>query len=155
MVREPAVPAGTPPTVPEPIAQGPQCVAQALSQPLAHAGQALGTCTLQVVEVPTDRGFWVEENGQRIFAVIIDQPAEEPKDINPGQTISMSGAGLRDRSHLPQIPGDPLDQDTRNIIQTRAKYFLVVDERNIDVMTQGNPRPGTDPAQTAPPRSGS
>ena len=140
----------TPATTPEPIAQGPLCVSQALSQPLTYVGQTLGTCRLQVTEVPTDRGFWVEENGQRIFAVIIDNPAEEPKDINPGQVITMTEAVLRDRSFVPQIPGAPLDQDTQNILNSEAEYFLTVDEENILITQAGNPQPGATPAQTAP-----
>ena len=103
-----------------------------------------------MVEVPTDRGFWVEENGQRMFAIIIDNPAEQPKDINPGQTITITEAVLRDRSFVPQIPGAPLDQDTQNILNTQAEYFLTVDEENIIITEAGNPQPGTTPAQTAP-----
>jgi hypothetical protein len=148
-VVEPA-PVVTPTTTPEPIAQGPLCVSQVLSAPMTYIGQTLGTCQVQVVEVPTDRGFWVEENGQRIFAIIIDQPQEQPKDINPGQTVRITEAVLRDRTFLPQIPGVPLDQDTENIAE-QEEFFLVVDERNINILTEGNPQPGTDPAPTAGP----
>lgn len=125
----------TPVTTPEPIAQGDLCVAQALSEPATYLGQSLGTCELEVTDVPTDRGFWVEEDGQRIFALIIDDPAEEPLDINPGQTITMSEAVLRDQTSSPEVQGDALDDDTQRIIDQEADYFLVVDESNIDIMS--------------------
>ncbi len=131
-------PVVTPTTTPEPIATGPLCVAQALSAPATYVGQTLGTCQLRVTEVPTDRGFWVEENGQRMFVLLIDGPAEAPVDINPGQTITMSSAVLRDRAFLPQVPGESLDQDTRNIIDQQAEYFLVVDESNITILSPGS-----------------
>ena len=137
-------------TTPEPVAQGPGAsIGDILGNPAAHVDQPWQNESVRVVEVPTDRGFWIEDQGQRLFAIVIDQPAEQPVDINPGQELRISEAMLRDRTFLPQIPGDPLDAETENMAEGQP-IFLTVDEDNIQVLTQGNPQPGTDPAQTAP-----
>lgn len=151
---EPIVtPATTPAASAQPMAQGAGCLTQAIASPVSNVGQTVGPCQVQVAEVPTDRGFWVEENGQRVFAIIGDRPAEQPLDLNPGQSITISEATVRDRSYISQIAGQPLDQNTQNIINSQAEHYLVVDESNINITEAGTPQPGTTPAQTAP-RSG-
>lgn len=145
----------TPATTPEPIAQGPLCVAQVLAAPATYIGQSLGTCPMQVVEVVSDRGFWAEENGQRVFLVINEgQPgvadtqgqAEQP-DINPGQSINVTEAMVLD--NVANIAG-PIDDQTRTIAQGQP-WFLAIDEENVAILTQGTPQPGTTPAQTTAP----
>ncbi len=84
----------------------------------------------------TDRGFWVEQNGNRMFALIIDQPREVPKDINAGQTLRISGGTVHDASSLDDIPGDSLNQNTRKIIADQDA-ILVVDEANIEILNKG------------------
>lgn len=98
----------------------------------------------------TDRGFFIEDNGARMFAIINDGPMEQPKDINPGQTLRISQGMLRDRTYLPQLSGDALDADTQALVD-QQDIFLVVDEDNIQILEAGNPQPGTTRAQTAPP----
>lgn len=144
----------TPATTPEPTqpegALGPAAPRLALEQVLADPEQYVGTTfsdtEMRAVEVPTDRGFWIEENGNRLFAVIIDRPAEEPKDINPGATLRVEHGTFRDPSYLPRLQGAPLDEDTRRIAEDQP-ILLVVDERNIEVRQAGEPQPGTDPAE--------
>lgn len=139
----------TPATTPEPVAQAPGIsIADILGNPAGWLGRDF-TDEVRVVEVPTDRGFWIEDQGARLFAIIIDQPAEEPKDINPGQELRITEGVLRDRTFLPELPGEPLDPQTEQIAQNQP-IFLVVDERNINILEAGQPQPGTDPAQTAP-----
>lgn len=142
----------TPTTTPEPIAQGPLCVAQVLSAPNTYIGQSLGTCPMRVTEVVSDRGFWIEENGQRIFVVINEGPpgvadtqgrVDERPDINPGQTINVSEAMILD--NVANIAG-PIDEQTRTLASGQP-WFLAVDEENVNILTAGNPQPGTDPAQ--------
>jgi hypothetical protein len=146
----PPAPVVTPTTTPEPVAQLPGIsIADILGDPAAFIGEDF-TDEVVVESVPTDRSFWIEDQGQRLFAIIIDDPAEEPKDINPGQELRITEGVLRDRTFLPEIPGVPLDQDTENIAEQQP-IFLTVDERNINILTQGNPQPGTDPAPTAGP----
>lgn len=142
----------TPATTPEPIAQGGLCVAQVLSAPTTYIGQTLGTCPMQVVEVVSDRGFWIEENGQRVFVVINEGPpgtadvqgrvAERP-DINPGQAINLTEAVVLD--NVANLAGAP-DEQTRNIAQQQP-WFLAIDDEDVAILTQGTPQPGTTPAQ--------
>ena len=137
----PAVPAVvTPTTTPEPIAQGPLCVAQVLAAPTTYIGQRLGTCPMQVVEVVSDRGFWVEENGQRVFVVINEGPpgvadtegaqAERP-DINAGQSVNVTEAVVLD--NVANLAG-PLDEQTRSIAQQQP-WFLATDAANVAIGT--------------------
>ena len=139
-VTEPVV---TPMTTPEPIATGPLCLGEVITDPALFVGQPLDDCNVQVTEVPTDRGFWIQQNGTRMLAIINDEGDEQPIDINPGQTLRISEAVLYD--NLADIPGD-IDADTRNLAQGEG-YFLNVDEGDIMILEGGMPQPGTDPAQ--------
>lgn len=139
---EPVAPATTP------AAAGTMAtLAAILNNPDEYIGETFPGVTAEVVEVPTDRGFWIEADGQRMFAIVIDEPREQRVDINPGQTVQINQGMLRDRTFLPDIPGDPLDADTQRLAEEQ-EIFLVVDERYINVMEGGNPQPGTDPAQS-------
>lgn len=134
----------TPTTTPEPIAQGPLCVAQVLSAPNTYIGQSLGTCPVQVVEVVSDRGFWIEENGQRVFVVINEgvpgvadtQGAAEAPDINAGQSINITEAMVLD--NVQNLAG-PLDEQTQQIAGAQP-WFLAIDEENV-VMNAGAAAP--------------
>lgn len=134
------------PAGPEPAA-GAMVLGDILANPGAYVGETFPGTEVQVAEVPTDRGFWIEQDGQRLFALIIDVPEEEPKDINPGQTLRIEGGTLRDATHLGELEGRPLDADTRRIAE-QQEIFLVVDERRIEILEGGEPQPGTDPAQS-------
>lgn len=138
----------TPETTPEPVAVAPTItISDILGSPTEYIGEPFSPDQVNVVEVPTDRGFWIEDNGERLFVVIIDVPQEEPKDINPGQMVQIEEGVLRDRTFLPDIPGAPLDPDTESIAQQQP-IFLTVDESNITILEGGTPQPGTDPAET-------
>ena len=121
-------------TPPEPVAmEEGVTIADILGNPTEYVGQDNVTISgVSVAEVPTDRGFWVEDQGQRIFAVLIDGPSEVPMDINSGQQIVLREAMARDATFIEDLPGAPLDADTRNILQDQDVY-LVVDESNIDM----------------------
>jgi hypothetical protein len=102
---------------------------------LENPGQWTGreySGTVTVPEVPTDRGFWIEENGARMFAILVDEPREVPKDINPGQQIRLRGT-VRDASYLSDLPGEPLTAGTENIARNQQAY-LVVDEDAIEIL---------------------
>lgn len=89
-----------------------------------------------VSDVPTDRGFWVEQDGERLFALIIDGPAEVPLHIEAGQTLELTDATVyRAEAALEEgtIPGRPLDEDTRRIAQDQ-EVILVVDESDIEIL---------------------
>lgn len=146
-VVDPA-PVVTPTTTPEVVAGATGItLADIMGNPAAYVGQSFSDDEVRVAEVPTDRGFWIEDEGQRIFAILNDNPQEEPLDINPGQTLRVQQAMLRAPATLNEVPGQ-LDADTRRIAEGQP-IFLVVEETNINILTQGTPQPGTDPAQTA------
>ena len=128
--------AGLEPTA-EPVpAAGELTIANILASPEAYVGRDDFSGEVNVPEVPTDRGFWVEDQGQRLFALIIDEPREVPKDINAGQRLRISQGMIRDQSFLPDMPGRPLEANTLRIIQEQDVY-LVVDEDNIEILSRG------------------
>ena len=102
-----------------------------LSDPTGHMDRTVsGTAT--VAEVVSDRGFWLEENGQRLFAVI-DEPASEPKNINAGQRVRLTGRVL-DANRAANMPGvQSLEQDARQILD-RERAFILVDARSIQIL---------------------
>jgi hypothetical protein len=121
-----------------PAAQGAGAsIAAILRNPAAYVGRNDFAAEVQVPEVPTDRGFWVEHEGARMFALIIDGPREDPVDINPGQRLRVTEGMLRDNGSVGQLPGQPLDADTRRILADQ-QIFLVVHEDNIEILS----RPG-------------
>ena len=91
------------------------------------------TGTVTAASVPTDRGFWIEQNGQRLFAILVDSPAEQPIDINQGQTLRIRGT-VRDATFLSQIPGVPITAATEQIIRQQPVY-LVADESAIQIQS--------------------
>lgn len=128
----------TPATTPEMVATGEAVtIGDILGNPAGYIGQQFPQAEVKVIEVPTDRGFWIEDEGQRLFAILIDNPVEQPVDINTGQTLRVDQGMLRDRTFLPQIPGEPLDADTQRIAEEQD-IFLVVDEQYINILD----RPG-------------
>lgn len=144
-------PAAAPATTPVAIADVPGVsVGDILANPDQYIGESFPDTEVTAVEVPTDRGFWIQDEGERLFAIIIDQPQEQPKDINPGATLRIEGGTLRDQSFLPEMPGAPLDPATEDLAE-QQEIFLVVDEANIEVLEGGQPQPGTDPAQGVQP----
>ncbi len=107
-------------------------LAAVLASPQQYIGRDDFSGRFTVAEVPTDRGFWIENDGQRMFALIIDRPNEEPKDINPGQTVQITGGMIRSADDLAQIPGRPTDEDTQNIADGQD-VVLAVNEENIEI----------------------
>lgn len=105
-------------------------IATVRQNPAEWTGRLLSG-TFNVVDVPSDRGFWIEQDGQRMFALVIDQPAEQPVDIREGQTLLLTGT-VRDASYLPQIEGEDLTETTRRIVEEEPLY-LIVDEDQIEI----------------------
>ena len=127
---------------PVPVAQGPAfTVADVLGNPTPWIGRTVTPQALRVAEVPSDRGFWVEEQGQRMFVVLNEggpgtadvqgQAAEQP-DINPGDMIQITEAMVHDATFLQNIQGT-LSPETRQILEGQ-QVFLVTDGRNIRKM---------------------
>lgn len=110
-----------------------------LASPEEYIGEEFPDATVQVAAVPTDRGFWIAGETDSLLAIIIDDPQEEPKDINSGQTLSITDGTLQDASYLPEMPGDPLEADTERLVEGES-IFLLVDERYITIEEPGTPQ---------------
>lgn len=130
-------PGADPVTPPEPVAmEAGVSIADILARPTEFVGRSDFQDEVTVPEVPTDRGFWIEDQGERLFAVIIDNPSEVPKDINAGQQLRITEGMVRDATFLSQLPGEPIDADTRRILDGQD-VFLVVDEEDIEILSRG------------------
>lgn len=105
-------------------------VSQIVQTPAEWTGRTVAG-EARVVEVPTDRGFWIEDGGERLFVILDDAPAERPVHIQQGQGIRMSGAVVH--ADLSGIPGE-LDPDTRGIVEG-VPVFLSVDESGIEILS--------------------
>jgi hypothetical protein len=88
--------------------------------------------TAQVAEVPSDRGFWLEKDGQRMFAMIAKSPnMEDAINVNPGQTVRLAGV-IYDKSMASQIAGG-IDADAMQILADQP-VFLLVNANNVMVV---------------------
>lgn len=104
------------------------------------AGTTTGTATGDgiVPETPSDRGFWIEENGQRVFAVLAE-PMEQMKDVDPGQRVRVSNARVLRGADAGQIPQD-VDAEARRTAQGQ-QYFLLVPSSGVQIVSGGNTTP--------------
>lgn len=91
-----------------------------------------------VPETPSDRGFWIEENGQRVFAVLAE-PMEQMKDVDPGQRVSISNARVLRGSESSQVPQD-VDAEARQTASQQG-YFLLVPSSGVQITAGGNTTP--------------
>lgn len=115
-----------------PTAQGEGItLSQIIESPGTSTGKSLAG-EFRVGDVPTDRGFWIMDQGQRLFVILGDAPEEQPKDINANQTLRLTEAVVYSADQLGSIPGQ-LDADTRRIAEEQA-VVLYVDERNVDIL---------------------
>jgi len=90
--------------------------------------------TARVAEVVSDRGFWIEQGGQRIFAVLAQAPnMEQAVDVQAGQQVRLSGV-VYDSSMVDRIEGG-LESQTRELIDDQPA-FLLVDPRNVTVVAE-------------------
>lgn len=112
---------------------GEMTIASIVANPQAYIGQTYTADTVSVGEVATDRGFWITNGGERMLAIVIDQPRETRVDINAGQNLRITGGTLMDATANPDIPGEPLDADTKALL-AQQPIFLLVDEKNIEIL---------------------
>lgn len=110
-------------------------VAAIIAGPAGYVGQAqMGT--VRVAEVVSDRGFWIEEGGQRMFAVVAEpQGTEQRLNINAGQTLNLSGT-VYTKERLGEIPGT-IEEQTRQIIQGQPAFLYVL-PRDVTIVQQGD-----------------
>jgi len=107
-------------------------VSEIVQSPAEWTGRSVAG-EARVAEVPTDRGFWIEDGGERLFVLLNDAPAERPVDIAPGQTVRLSGAVVH--GDLAAVPGE-IDADTRAIVQG-LPVFLGIDESGVEILPPG------------------
>lgn len=119
-------------------AAGALAIGDILGDPARFGGQTVGG-TATVPETPSDRGFWVEANGQRIFAILAE-PSEQVKDIDPGQTVRLSNARVLRGADAAQIPQD-VDAEARSTAQGQPA-FLLVPANGVEIVAGGNTVPG-------------
>lgn len=109
-------------------------VATILAGPAGYVGQPVSG-TARVADVPTDRGFWIEQDGQRMFAVVEQGPnMEDAINVNAGQEIRFNDATVHDANSMAQL-GGTLDEESKQILADQ-KAFLVVDPNDITVVSR-------------------
>ncbi|CAN5280145.1 hypothetical protein BH23GEM4_BH23GEM4_18020 [soil metagenome] len=107
-------------------------VAAILANPASYFGQTVSG-EARVVEVPTDRGFWIEDGGQRMF-VLINEPPNETMDVNVGQTVMLSNAEVYDSSNMGEIE-DQIDADTRRVA-SGTPAVLAVNHTDVEILNR-------------------
>ncbi len=71
--------------------------------------------------VPTDRGFWVEEDGRQAFFLVDPVGEESEAHIQQGQRLRISGATVhRELSSVGEV-----EDEARAIIEDQAAFFVV------------------------------
>ena len=136
---QPLPPGANPPT---PIAQAAGIpVSQIIESPATWTGRRV-TGEVQVTEVVSDRGFWITDQGERLFVVLNETPGEV-RDINAGQTIRLTEAVIY--TDVNNIPGN-LEPQARQIAQNQP-VVLAVDTRNVQMLQVG-PAAGSAPGTT-------
>lgn len=123
---QPLPPAANPPTPVAPAAGIP--VSQIIESPATWTGRTLGG-EVRVVEVVSDRGFWIEDQGERLF-VLINESGSEAPDINQGQSVRLAEAMVY--TDVQNIPGT-MEPQARTIAQAQP-VVLAVDSRNVQIV---------------------
>lgn len=91
---------------------------------------------VRVGEVVSDRGFWIEGDGQRMFVLLNEVPGEI-REINAGQEIRMTNATVHATGDPSKLPGS-LDQQAQQIAG-RQGVVLTVDSLDVEFLS---PQPG-------------
>lgn len=112
-------------------AAGAPTIADVLANPSAFAGQPFSTQQVRVAEVVSDRGFWIENNGQRMFVVKNESPqpgvadvqgaadTRDARNVNAGDMVQING------TLMTSVDGaqPPLDEQTRQLIQAQPIFL--------------------------------
>ena len=121
--------------------QAPQSPAM-ISEIRANPEQWVGREYLGVVNVadsgttdetamPSERGFWIEQDGQRLFVLVNDDPNRTPVVVTPGQTIRIRGT-VRDATFIPHLGSMNLSVEADEMLRTEPAY-LVAEESAIEL----------------------
>lgn len=141
---EPLLPVAADASPPTPVAQGAVLsLADVLGSPATYFGRTVTPEAVRVTSVPSDRGFWIEEQGTRVFVVLNEggpgtadvqgKQAEKP-DIDPGDVVRIGEATIHDPTRLDNLQGT-LDPETRQVLNG-LPVFLVTDARNVQIVSE-------------------
>lgn len=109
-------------------------VAAILANPGNYADRTVQG-TARVAEVISDRGFWIEENGQRMF-VVLNEEKPEKIDINAGQTVRLSGE-VSTAEKAGQLDGvQSLEADTRQVLNSQKAFLYVNAPEQISIVSR-------------------
>lgn len=108
-------------------------VGQIAESPVSWAGRNVSG-EVRVTEVVSDRGFWIEADGQRMFVLLNEVPGEI-KEINAGQTIRLTDATVHQTGDASQLPGN-LDQQAQRIASGQPAV-LAIDSRDVEILSPG------------------
>ena len=103
-----------------------------LAQIMANPGEWNGKTVngdVTVGAVPTDRGFWVEEDGSRAFFIVDPEGEESDAHIQQGQRLRIKGATVR--QELSSV--GPVEEQARTIIAEQSAFF-VVDPNDFEIL---------------------
>lgn len=105
-------------------------IAAIMSNPAEWSGRTVSG-QVRVAEAVSDRGFWIEDGGQRLFVVKNESPVPGVADVqgaadtmssrnlNAGQTVQMSGTVHTSADQVPP----PIDARTREILATQRVFM--------------------------------
>ena len=80
------------------------------------------------------RGFWIQDQGERLF-VLINESGPEAPDINQGQSLRLPEAVVY--TSVQNLPGS-LQEQARNIAQAQP-VVLAVDSRSVQIVGTSTP----------------
>jgi hypothetical protein len=129
-------------TVPLPGATQPSQSMAMISEIRANPEQWIGREFVGVVNVtdssttdetamPPERGFWIEQDGERLFVLVNDDPNRTPVAVTPGQPIRIRGT-VRDATFIPQLGAMNLSGEADELLRSEPAY-LVAEESAIEL----------------------
>lgn len=100
-----------------------------------HGNTVSGVAT--VAEVVSDRGFWVEQNGSRLF-VLDGQTVPGARTLQAGDRIQLEGPVYRTGEQgfrMPQVEG--MDEQTARTLQEQQVFMHATSIQSVNQPTQG------------------
>lgn len=110
-------------------------VAKIVRDPQGWAQQEVSG-TARVAAIETERSFWIEAQGERIFAVLEQKIGQGPRALKPGQQVRLRGAAVFEPGGFAILPGDALDVETKEVLADQD-VFLLVPEQRLDRQAAG------------------
>lgn len=87
--------------------------------------------TTDEAAMPPERGFWIEQDGQRLFVLVNDDPNRTPVAVVPGQQVRIRGT-VRDTLFIPQLGAMNLSGEAEELLR-REPAYLVAEESAIEL----------------------